>query len=151
MAVNKHSLNHSLKQQISSSRRISSCSLILKDYFANSAIEITVSHAVAFEEDKNRIYWIVCVSLTASCSSRLLHRARSQCDLTVVTWSSWHSVTILIPLTWVTPPLTSPCAFWSHWPAPCFGTAGGLLGCSIRIWVSSKVWLRSTFFKLWWQ
>lgn len=61
MAVNKHSLNHSPKQQdkISSSRRISSCSLILKDYFANSAIEITVSHAEAFEEDKTRIYWIV--------------------------------------------------------------------------------------------
>lgn len=54
---------YSLKQQEKknpSSRRISTSRLILKDYFANCAIEITVSHAVAYEEDKNQIYWIVC-------------------------------------------------------------------------------------------
>lgn len=64
MAVNKHSLNHialnSKKKKNPCSRRISTSRLILKDYFANCAIEITVSHAVAFEEDKNQIYWIVC-------------------------------------------------------------------------------------------
>lgn len=118
MAVKKHSLNHNLKQQdkISSSRRISTCSLILKDYFENCAIEITVSHAIAFEEDKTESIGLSVelpdyVSLTILFqTSRLLHRARPQCDLTAVK-QLWP---LHIPLTRVMPLLTSLSAFWSY-------------------------------------
>lgn len=140
MLVNKHSLNHSLKQQdkISPSRRSRTCSLIFRDYFANGAIEIAVSHAVAFEEDKTQIYWIVCWTSWVCVSHNIMifqAPAQSLPSVTWELWSSWQAVIIPYPSNQGHATADLPICLLEQLACSllwdCWGRLGELLDCSV--------------------